>query len=95
MSELDRAIGLEEANIPPRSPRFVLSRHRAALLIVLAYFAAVAFVAGLLVAVEQVQNLDDDRNIDAIIIFASALLLPLALALFNIYRRSPRPSWPS
>lgn len=96
MSELDRAIGLEEAKVPSRSPpRFVLSRHQAGALLLIAYVALVAFVAGLLVAVERVQKLDDDRDIDATIIFAVIMAIPFGWALANVYRRSPRPSWPS
>lgn len=96
MSELDRAIGLDEVNVPPRHrPRFVLSRHRAALFIVLAYMGLVAFVATLLIALELLQNYNDSRNIDATLIFAGVMLIPFGWALANVYRRSQRPSWPT
>lgn len=96
MSELDRAIGLEEAKVPPRSPpRFILTPHQAAASFFVAYLVLIAFMAGLLVAVERVQHIDDDRNIDATLIFAAVMAMPLAWALVNVYRRSPRPTWPS
>ena len=96
MSELDRAIGLTEANIPPRSrPRFILSRPRAAAFIVFGYVAVVALFAALLAVLEQVQAYNDQRNIQVTLIFAVVMLVPFGLALASVYRRSKRPTWPS
>lgn len=96
MSELDRAIGLEEVNVPPRRrPRYILSRRQGAAFVVLGYILVVAVMAALLSALQGVQGVNDSRNIDATLIFAVVLAVPFGGALVIIFRRSKLPAWPS
>jgi len=96
MSELERAIGLEQIHVPPRRrPRYILSRRLGVLLVVLGYITVVGFVALLLAVLEGVQAHDDHRNIDATLIFAAVLALPFGWALFNVSRQSKLPAWPA
>ncbi len=95
MSELERAIGFTEVNVPPpRRPRYLLSRRAAITLVVLGYIGTVAFVAALLAALESFQAYNDFRNYQATTFFAVVLAAPFGWALVTIWRRSKLPAWP-
>jgi len=96
MSKLGRDIGLSEDDLSPlRRPRYVLSRHLAALFVVLGYLGLVAIVAAILATLEGLRAQDDLRNIHATAIFAGVMLFPFGKALTNIYKRAKLPDWPA
>lgn len=96
MLDRERDSGLREAGQPRlRRPRFLVSRHQAALLVVLGYAVVVGLTALLLRSLEVVQHIDDHRNIDAVWIFAGMMAIPLIAALYGIYRRARMPDWPA
>ncbi|MBA3547547.1 MAG: hypothetical protein H0T76_13770 [Nannocystis sp.] len=95
MSELERAIGFTEVHVsPPRRPRYLLSRPHAVALVVLSYISVVAFISILLKALALVQRYDDDRKLDAILIFTVVMAIPFGWALATVFRRSKLPAWP-
>lgn len=95
MIDFEREIGFDEVELHPlRRPRFIVSRRRAALFVVLGYFVIVAFAALLFASLEQVQHYNDYRNIQVAQIFAVAMAVPFGVALFMLSRRTRPPRRP-
>ncbi len=95
MFNFEREIGFEEVELHPlRRPRFIVSRRRAALFVVLGYISMVAFAALLFATLEQVQHYDDYRNIQVTEIFAVVMAVPFGVALFMLSRRLEPPRRP-
>lgn len=77
-----------------RRPKFIVSRRRAALFVVLGYIGIVAFAALLFATLEQAQRYDDRRNIQVTEIFAVVMAVPFGVALFMLSRRTTPPPRP-
>lgn len=77
-----------------RRPKFIVSRRRAALFVVLGYIGIVAFAALLFATLEQAQRYDDRRNIQVTEIFAVVMAVPFGVALVMLSRRTKPPPRP-
>lgn len=73
---------LVKRRVVVREPQFA-SRRSAALLVALGYVSLVAFAAVFLGLLEASQAYDDDRNIDATVIYAFVLAFPFGRAFLH------------
>lgn len=95
MFNFERDIGFKEVEQHPlHRPRFIISRRRAALFVVLGYFVIVTFAALLFATLEQVQSYDDYRNVQVTQIFAVVMAIPFALALVKLLQKLEPPRAP-
>lgn len=90
MSERD--IGPPGLRLSERRPRFLLSRHHAATIVVLGYLCLVLCARLFLGYVESTQGYDDARDIHATLLFAAVMMVFCIRALVNIYRPVKLPS---
>ena len=87
-SEIDpRDTGLfNPGERPPQRAKIVLTRHRAAIIIVAGYTMMALCAKLFLSYLESTQGYDDARDDQAAVIFAVVLAALCVKALFNIYR---------
>lgn len=78
----------------PTAPRFVISRGGGIAFIAACYLLLVIGAAALLTLIEWTQGYDDNRNIDATVIFALVVALPFGRSLRSAMRRPRLPGYP-
>ena len=71
---------------PPRRPRFVLTRHQVAIIIVAGYAAIAVGIKLFLSYLASTQGVNDERDEQAAMLFALVMVVLCIKALINIYR---------
>lgn len=92
MSERDFNLRVGEEALKPRAPGFIMTRRRAAILVILGY-AGLALAARLfLYCLQWIQGFDDLRAQQVSWFIAGLMALLCMRALYNIYRRTGLPT---
>ena len=90
MSERD--IDPSGAVLSERRPAFLLSRHLAAAIVVVGYAGLTLCVRVFLLLLESTQGYDDQRDVQATLIFGAVMAVFCIRALVNLYRPVKLPS---